>query len=48
MATTHISETEAARDFVGLLKRARAGEDIAIDFGDERVVTLRTEPRTGD
>lgn len=31
MATIHISEAEAARDFVGLMARARAGVEVVID-----------------
>ena len=31
MATIHISEAEAARDFAGLLARVRAGAEVVID-----------------
>ncbi|HEX9198705.1 MAG TPA: type II toxin-antitoxin system prevent-host-death family antitoxin [Acidobacteriaceae bacterium] len=41
MATTHISETEAVRDFPGLLARVRAGEEIVIESGSEPVAVLR-------
>ena len=33
MATIHISETDAARDFAGLMARVRAGADIVIENG---------------
>lgn len=33
MATIHISEEEAARDFPGLLARVRAGAEIVIESG---------------
>ena len=31
MATIHISEADAARDFAGLMARVRAGVDVVID-----------------
>jgi antitoxin (DNA-binding transcriptional repressor) of toxin-antitoxin stability system len=31
MATIHISEADAARDFPGLMERVRAGEEVLID-----------------
>ncbi len=31
MATIHISEAEAARDFAGLIARVRAGVEVVID-----------------
>jgi len=31
MATIHISEAEAARDFAGLMARVRAGAEVVID-----------------
>ncbi len=31
MATIHISEAEAARDFAGLMARVRAGVEVVID-----------------
>jgi hypothetical protein len=33
MAVIHISEAEAAKDFTGLIAKARAGEEIYIDDG---------------
>ena len=47
MATTHIPEAEAARDFSGLLARVRAGEEIVIDSDAAPGVLLRVaaEPR---
>ena len=47
MATTHISESEAAADFPGLLARVRAGEEIVIESDDQPVAVLRlvAEPR---
>jgi antitoxin (DNA-binding transcriptional repressor) of toxin-antitoxin stability system len=41
MATIHISEAEAARDFAGLLARVRAGAEIVIEDGDAPAVVLR-------
>jgi antitoxin (DNA-binding transcriptional repressor) of toxin-antitoxin stability system len=46
MATTHIPESEAARDLPGLLARVRAGEEIVIENEAEPPVVLRAlEPR---
>jgi len=47
MATFHIPETEAARDFPGLLARVRAGEEIVIEKEASPAVVLRiaVEPR---
>lgn len=46
MATFRISESEAGRDFVGLLARARAGEEIVIEKEAAPAVVLRAaEPR---
>lgn len=47
MATVHIPETEAARDFASLLARARAGEEIVIEREASPAVVLRVvvEPR---
>lgn len=42
MATIHISVTEAARDFVGLLAQVRAGVEVVIEDGPETVAVLRT------
>lgn len=36
----HISETEAARDFAGLIKRVRAGAEIIIENGERPVAVL--------
>jgi antitoxin (DNA-binding transcriptional repressor) of toxin-antitoxin stability system len=41
MASTHISEAEAVRDFAGLLARVRAGEEIVIESGTAPVAVLR-------
>lgn len=47
MATVHIQETDAARDFAGLLARVRAGEEIVIEREASPAVVLRVavEPR---
>lgn len=47
MATVHIPENEAARDFPGLLARVRAGEEIVIEKDAAPSVVLRVaaEPR---
>lgn len=41
MATVHIPENEAARDFPGLLARVRAGEEIVIESEASPSVVLR-------
>jgi antitoxin (DNA-binding transcriptional repressor) of toxin-antitoxin stability system len=41
MAEFHISETEAARDFAGLLARVRAGAEIVIESGAAPIAILR-------
>jgi antitoxin (DNA-binding transcriptional repressor) of toxin-antitoxin stability system len=41
MATFHISETEAVRDFPGLLARVRAGAEIVIESDASPAVVLR-------
>ncbi|MEO8726420.1 MAG: hypothetical protein ABI383_09875 [Acidobacteriaceae bacterium] len=41
MPTFHISEAEAAENFIDLLARVRAGEEIVIDSDDRPVVILR-------
>ena len=41
MATIHIPEAEAARDFHGLLARVRAGEEIVIERESSPSVVLR-------
>ena len=47
MATIHISEAEAVRDFAGLLARVRAGAEIVIESGTYPAAVLRaaTPPR---
>jgi antitoxin (DNA-binding transcriptional repressor) of toxin-antitoxin stability system len=42
MATIHISATEAARDFAGLLARVRAGTEVVIEDGPLTVAVLHT------
>lgn len=41
MATTHVSESEAAANFHSLLARVRAGEEIVIESNDQPVAMLR-------
>ena len=45
MATFHISEAEAARDFPGLLARVRAGAEVVIDATPAIKISVVTEPR---
>ena len=47
MATIHISEAEAARDFAGLLARVREGAEVVIEKDASPSVVLRVavEPR---
>ncbi len=40
MATIHISEIEAVRDFAGVLARVRAGAEIVIENGEFPVAVL--------
>lgn len=42
MATIHISETEAVRDFAGLMAQVRAGAEIVIENGSHPVAVLHT------
>jgi antitoxin (DNA-binding transcriptional repressor) of toxin-antitoxin stability system len=42
MAVIHISESEAVRDFAGLLARVRAGAEVVIEDGALAVAVLRT------
>jgi antitoxin (DNA-binding transcriptional repressor) of toxin-antitoxin stability system len=42
MATIHISVTDAARDFPGLLARVRAGAEVVIEDGPLTVAVLHT------
>ncbi|HEX3572869.1 MAG TPA: hypothetical protein VHU44_18775 [Acidobacteriaceae bacterium] len=44
MATVHISEAEAARDFRGLLARVRAGEEVVIGSDTDPVAVVRAAP----
>ena len=37
MATVHVTEAEAARDFGGVLARVRAGDEVLIESGDGTV-----------
>ena len=41
MATIHISEAEAARDFAGLMARVRSGAEVVIEDGPLTVAVLR-------
>ena len=46
MATIHISEAEAARDFAGLMARVRAGVEVVIDDASPAVkLSIVAEPR---
>ena len=47
MATFHISEADAAREFAGLMARVRAGAEIVIENDARPVAVLRspTPPR---
>ena len=40
MATYHISESEASRDFAGLLARVREGAEIVIEAGSHPIAVL--------
>ena len=42
MATIHISEADAIRDFAGLLAHVRLGAEIVIENGASPVAVLRT------
>jgi antitoxin (DNA-binding transcriptional repressor) of toxin-antitoxin stability system len=42
MATIHISEADAARDFPGLMAHVRAGTEIVIESNATPVAVLRT------
>ncbi len=42
MATIHISEADAARDFAGLIARVRAGAEIVIENGTLPVAVMHT------
>src|SRR5437588_12896871 len=47
MATIHLSQAEAARDFAALLRRVRSGAEIVIENGSEPIAILHaaTPPR---
>jgi len=47
MATIHISEAEASRDFAAVMDRVRAGVEVIIENADSPVAILRSalEPR---
>ena len=42
MATIHISEEEAGRDFHALMEKVRAGMEIVIESGDHPAAILRS------
>lgn len=42
MATYHISEAEAVRDFAGLLARVRAGAEVVIEEDSRPIAVLRS------
>ncbi|MGO9339327.1 MAG: hypothetical protein ACLPY1_17665 [Terracidiphilus sp.] len=42
MATFHISEAEAVRDFAGLMTRVRAGAEVVIESGAHPVAVLHS------
>jgi hypothetical protein len=49
MATIHISEADAARDFPGLMAKVSAGDEIVIESSSHPPAILRSEfpaPRT--
>jgi len=41
MATIHISETDAARDFTGVMSKLRAGEEIVIESSEHPAALLK-------
>jgi antitoxin (DNA-binding transcriptional repressor) of toxin-antitoxin stability system len=47
MATIHISEAEAAKDFAGLMAHVRAGAEVVIESGSAPVAVVHaaTPPR---
>ena len=47
MATVHISEAEAARDFAGLMARVRAGTEVVIDDASPAVKLSVVAVRSG-
>jgi len=42
MATIHISEADAYRDFAGLLARVRAGAEVVIESATSPAIVVRT------
>lgn len=40
MATIHISEADAARDFAALLKHVRAGSEVVIESGSSPIAVV--------
>jgi len=44
MATIHISEAEAARDFYGVLARVREGAEVVIDSATDPVIVRSAVP----
>ncbi|HEX4030613.1 MAG TPA: hypothetical protein VHX20_09635 [Terracidiphilus sp.] len=47
MATIHISEADAARDFAGLMARVRAGAEVVIESDALPVAIIRTPAQPG-
>jgi antitoxin (DNA-binding transcriptional repressor) of toxin-antitoxin stability system len=47
MATIHISEAEATRDFTGVMARVREGAEIVIDSDSSAVALIRPVPVRG-
>ena len=47
MATIHISEADAARDFAGLLAQVQTGTQIIIESGSRAIAVLQAVPRVG-
>ncbi len=41
MATIHVSEAEAARDFAALMAQVRAGAEVVIENGAQPVAVIR-------
>jgi antitoxin (DNA-binding transcriptional repressor) of toxin-antitoxin stability system len=47
MATIHVSEAEAAKDFAGLMERVRNGDEVVIEQADKAIAVLR-DPDSGE
>jgi antitoxin (DNA-binding transcriptional repressor) of toxin-antitoxin stability system len=47
MATFHISEDDAARDFAGLMARVRSGAEVVIESNASPVAVIRTPAQPG-